>query len=74
MYGLMSTMPELASLFASSWFDDPITFTDGADIAAIERLRCTVLGGRVGRPRQHLGEAQSIHAVTTLPSLRRRSC
>jgi predicted nucleic acid-binding protein len=45
---LTATMPELASLFASSWFDDPITFTDGADIAAIERLRRTVLGGDAG--------------------------
>jgi predicted nucleic acid-binding protein len=68
--GLTATMPELTSVFASSWFDDPVTFTDGPDIAAIERLRCTVLGGRVRRPRQHLGEAQSIHAVATIPSLR----
>jgi predicted nucleic acid-binding protein len=67
---LTATMPEVASLFVCSWFDDPITFTDSADIAAIERLRRAVLGGRTGWPRQHLGEAQSIHAVTTIPSLR----
>ena len=66
---LSATRPEILDMVASPWLDDPITFVDQTDIAAIERLRRTVLGGRASRPRQHLGEAQSIHAVLAVPSL-----
>ncbi|HST64594.1 MAG TPA: hypothetical protein VLM05_05345 [Mycobacteriales bacterium] len=61
--------PELLSVIRPAWFDDPIVFDGDVDIAAIERLRRTALDGRAARPRQHLGEAQSIHALRTLPAL-----
>jgi predicted nucleic acid-binding protein len=63
------TAPELVSVLASPWLKTPITFDDQLDIAAIERLRRTELGGRARLPRQHLGEAQSLNALITMPSL-----
>ena len=61
--------PELLDVLRTPWLDDPIVFDDPADIAAVERLRRTALGGRSRQPRQHLGEAQSLHAMRTLPAL-----
>lgn len=66
---LSATLPEVCTLLGTRWLDDPVVLDDPVDVAAVERLRRTVLGGRSRRPLQHLGEAQSLHAVSSLPSL-----
>jgi predicted nucleic acid-binding protein len=66
---LSAETPELLGVLAAPWFGLPIVIDEPGAVAAVERLRCQALGGRRGLARQHLGEAQSIHALTTVPSL-----
>jgi hypothetical protein len=51
-----------------SWLGEAIDLDEPGDISAVETIRLA-LGGRRREPLRHLGEAQSIHAITTRPDL-----
>lgn len=61
---LMSTRvwPALATVFADGWLGEPIEVDEQA-AGEIERLRRVALGGDLGRPTQHLGEAQACWVI-----------
>ncbi|HEX6754509.1 MAG TPA: hypothetical protein VF109_01040 [Mycobacteriales bacterium] len=65
---LVAEYDGLLSILGRAQLGEPVEFSDPVDIADIDRLRRTQLGGRRGLPRQHLGEAQSIHLLRTTPS------
>lgn len=58
-------VPNLARLELDAWFGEPVSFDSPADIAAIDGLRIGVFGGSSTEPLKHLGESQTVHAVTT---------
>lgn len=65
---LAAALPGVADLLARPWFADPISLSDPLDVAAVERLRRRAFGGRPRQPLEHLGEAQSIYAISSIPS------
>jgi predicted nucleic acid-binding protein len=57
------SFPGLKEVVNGWWMGEPLAFDDEGDVAQINRLRVNVLGGRRSRPREHLGEAESLHAL-----------
>lgn len=55
--------PDLIRIADEGWLGQPIEIVRKADIDAVEVLRQRVFGGRLARPTQHLGEAQTCHII-----------
>jgi len=60
-----SFVPTLVDLDQQAWFGDPIVLERAADIRAVEGIRVAVFGGGKARPREHLGESQTLHLLRT---------
>lgn len=58
-------VPALATLDQDEWFGDPIPITGEKNIRAVEGLRIAVFSGSKAKPRQHLGESQTLHLLHT---------
>lgn len=58
-------VPGLASVDQGAWFGEPIPLVGAANIQAVEGIRVAVFGGGKARPRQHLGESQTLHLLRT---------
>lgn len=58
-------VPHLARLDLEQWFGDPVAFDSDADIAAIDGVRIGVFGGSAAEPLKHLGESQTVRAITS---------
>jgi hypothetical protein len=58
-------VPNLKNLDQQAWFGDPIPIIDVADIRAVEGIRVAVFGGGKAKPREHLGESQTLHLLRT---------
>ena len=56
-------VPTLKDLDQQAWFGDPIVLERAADIRAVEGIRVAVFGGGKARPREHLGESQTLHLL-----------
>lgn len=63
-------VPTLKDLDQQALFGDPIPLNRAADIRAVEGIRVAVFGGGKARPRQHLGESQTLHLLRTDDSYR----
>lgn len=63
----ISDRPHLQALTGAVWLGDPVAADDPSAIQQIDRIR-RALGGAVGAPTQHLGEAQSIYHIQTVES------
>lgn len=55
----------LRDLDQQSWFGDPIPVEGARNIRAVEGMRVAVFGGIKSKPRQHLGESQTLHLLKT---------
>jgi predicted nucleic acid-binding protein len=62
-------LPQLRPLVQGRWLGEAIELDTREDEVEVDRLR-TALGGTSARPLQHLGEAESIRAITSRPYLR----
>lgn len=58
-------VPTLRDLDQQTWFGDPIVLERATDIRAVEGIRVAVFGGGKARPREHLGESQTLHLLRT---------
>ncbi|KIQ67067.1 hypothetical protein TR51_06725 [Kitasatospora griseola] len=59
-----SKFPNLRPMIEEAWLGEPIELVRSQDVAGVRRIR-TALGGTRSDPTLHLGEAESIHAITT---------
>lgn len=57
--------PELLKIPSEAWLRDPIEIEDENEIAHVEQIRRSALGGSVAEPLKHLGEAQTCHIILT---------
>lgn len=57
-------VPALKKLNQQDWFGEAIPIV-GAGIPAVEGIRVAVFGGGKAKPRQHLGESQTLHLLQT---------
>lgn len=60
--------PALSPMIDEEWLGDPIELLRSQDVIGVRRIR-TALGGTRSDPLLHLGEAESIHAITTRSEL-----
>lgn len=58
-------VPHLNGLDQRAWFGEPIVLDRTDDIRAVEGIRVAVFGGSKARPREHLGESQTLHLLQT---------
>ena len=58
-------VPSLRELDQQAWFGDPIPIDDEGGIRAVEGIRVAVFGGSKAKPREHLGESQTLHLLQT---------
>ncbi|OYC97221.1 hypothetical protein [Microbacterium sp. Yaish 1] len=63
-----SHVANLHKLDVSAWFDDVIEFDDTKDVDGIDFIRRRRFGGSELEPLKHLGESQTIWALTTIPA------
>ncbi|MCT7351022.1 hypothetical protein N4P33_02355 [Streptomyces sp. 15-116A] len=52
--------PRLSQVIDGGWLGDPIEIDDPAETALVDRVRRVVFAGSPSRPRQHLGEAETL--------------
>lgn len=60
-------IPSLAALDQIEWFGEPIPITGEKNAAAVEGIRVAVFGGARSKPREHLGESQTLHLLRSDP-------
>jgi hypothetical protein len=58
----------LQNLDQQAWFGTPISIEGTRNIRAVEGMRVAVFGGSKAKPRQHLGESQTLHLLKTNPA------
>jgi len=58
-------VPHLGSLDVEDWFGKPIRLKSDGDREAVEQMRLYRFGGESDKPRQHLGESQTLHIIRT---------
>jgi hypothetical protein len=58
-----SHVQALLGLVEKGWLGSPIEIDQPAAIREVERLRRSVFGGAMSRPRQHLGESQTCYLL-----------
>lgn len=58
-------VPALSGLDQQVWFGDPIPIVGAANTRAVEGVRVAVFGGGKAKPREHLGESQTLHLLRT---------
>lgn len=56
-------VPGLMKLDQDAWFGDPIPIVGDKNVRAVEGIRVAVFGGGKGKPREHLGESQTLHLL-----------
>ena len=60
-------VPHLASLDVPAWFNEVVEFDEDSASKAIESIRKHRFGGKEDEPLRHLGESQTIYAITQIP-------
>lgn len=55
--------PNLSTLDVEEWFGTPIPINRKRDVLRVEGIRVAVFGGTKAKPRQHLGESQTLHLL-----------
>ncbi|MGW4562448.1 hypothetical protein ACWEN3_08610 [Streptomyces sp. NPDC004561] len=60
----------LADVSADGWLGDPLVIDDDTEADIVERVRRAAFGGAPGAPRQHLGEAQTLHVIQNWPEFK----
>ncbi|WP_152998187.1 hypothetical protein [Curtobacterium luteum] len=59
-------VPNLASLDVPTWFNQVVEFDEDNALKAIESIRKHRFGGKEDEPLKHLGESQTIYAITQI--------
>src|SRR5262249_11939237 len=68
----VAARPHLQALIGAGWLGTPIGFDESLALQRIDRFRRS-LGGSPKLPTQHLGEAQIIYYISTVPPPAARS-
>ena len=63
-----SRVPHLHKLDREDWFGAPIRIEDAHEQRAVESMRKNRFGGEDRKPREHLGESQTLHVLRTDPA------
>ncbi|MDR6143348.1 hypothetical protein QE375_002902 [Microbacterium foliorum] len=58
-------VPALRGLDQQAWFGEPIPIVGAANTRVVEGIRVAVFGGGKAKPREHLGESQTLHLLKT---------
>jgi predicted nucleic acid-binding protein len=67
-------VPHLGTVDISAWFEVVVEFDDDAAQGAIESIRRHRFGGNENQPLKHLGESQTIYAITKIEEFRSSVC
>lgn len=63
-------VPAMADIDITAWFGKPIRLRNQTDQSAIEGIRRHRFGGDYRKPREHLGESQTLYVINTKPKYR----
>ena len=58
-------VPALSGVNQRAWFGEPIPIVGARNVRAVEGIRVAVFGGGKAKPREHLGESQTLHLLQT---------